>query len=69
LILDDGEKPTSLDMLREAAGAEPGWVLGIIKECIRDEIELGSPGKHREALEQCDRPEFMTYLCGKMGAM
>lgn len=40
-----------------------------IQGCIQDEIDLGSEGKHREALAETRLPEFTMYLRGKLGAM
>ncbi len=55
--------------LMMVAGCNPEEVREAIKEVVADEVALGSPGKHQEALTEMDCPEFMVYLRGKMGAM
>lgn len=68
LLLDDGEHPTSIEMMRDA-GLGPIEVLTAIRGFIIDEIALGSPGKNSEALTQTYELEFMTYLSAKLGML
>ncbi len=63
-----GETDTSWDIMMNAK-MPLAEILDAIKHCIQEEINDGAPGKRREALAQCNHPQFLTYLKGKMGAM
>lgn len=63
-----GEPESAWDMLLRS-GKSPDWVIDALKTVVADEVAIGSPGKHAEALAEMDHPEFRTYICGKMGLM
>lgn len=52
-----------------SAKISPADVVKLVKDGCQEELELGSRGRWTEAIAQCDHPEFLTYLKGKMGAM
>lgn len=51
------------------SGLDPSQVVEMVKTTVRDAIAEEEIGKEREALAQMDHPEFMRFICGKMGAM
>ncbi len=50
-------------------GVAPQTVIDVVRQGCREELALGSPGRWADALAQCERPEFLTYIKGKMGLM
>jgi len=70
LCTPDDEHPVSAwDMFIAGNKLTPTEVINLCKEGCREEMDLGTAGKWAETLIECDRPEFLTYLKGKMGAM
>lgn len=64
---DDEEETGWEMMMRATPPMSLDEVKGMIRTCLEEEIQEGSPGKHREALAEIDTPDFTRYLRGKMG--
>jgi hypothetical protein len=47
----------------------PPEVLEFVKDDLTGKTDRGESGNLKQALKQCDEPSFLTYLCGKLGAI
>lgn len=65
----DGEPCAWEILIQGLPGLTPPGMVAQIKELLAEEVAENRPGKNREALAECDDPQFLTYIAGKMGAM
>jgi hypothetical protein len=71
LMLDippEGESESSLDLMRRA-NVSLDDAINMARGCIQQEVDLGSPGKYKEAFTETFHESFRTYMAAKMGMM
>lgn len=66
LIICQGERPTSWEVL---TGVTPRVPLAEMIEILKESVTGSELPTVAAILEEMERPEFMTYLRGKLGMM